>query len=672
MPSWCWLIFRFCITEIGRLSHPVPIALLHLAFFLSAWKLLTRASDRDDICLFLLSFAALLSAAVLSLDLTFLACLLLFLAFAISSLILFEMRRSSARALRSGHIRPLVVPGHLRGTRYELFAGFPAGHLAVLTLVLTGSITALAVPLFMLIPRVTLRPHRPVAPAVAFISGFSETVKLGAIGNIKESREPVMKVRVDVPPSSLPADLKWRGIALDHYDHGSWRRSRTDRDRIPMQAGYFKLAESSSGTNLLSQTVYLEPIATDVVFGSHRILAVSNDLGGLEQDAAGNIFSVSPRSGAIRYTAVSDITRPDPRLIEPIPWHLPRQITECCLDPGEQDPRVAALARRVTASAKSPFEQARSLEAYLRTSYGYSLELKGPEDSRDPLAMFLFTVRRGHCEYFATAMAVMLRQLGIPSRLVNGFRAGEYNPWSDHWTVRQCNAHSWVEAYFPPYGWVEFDPTPADPAVPETDLMKAVKGFFDALDLWWSADVVNYDLRRQARFVEAGRAWASDFQRAGRDYAGEINHGVSSWLEAGRWREAPWGVFIVMTAALLAGASLIRKLFIRLARRGLHAFRRRTYRRDHGALITDIYMQALAMVEDLGWGRSRSQTPAEFARELAQEPFGETLSLLTALYNRARFGGQTLDEDAGQAQALLRKLRLARPGGHRPGLRSGP
>ena len=94
-------------------------------------------------------------------------------------------------------------------------------------------------------------------------------------------------------------------------------------------------------------------------------------------------------------------------------------------------------------------------------SYRYSLELKGRPGSADPLAVFLFESRAGHCEYFATAMAVMLRQTGIPARLVNGFRTGEYNALGDAWVVRQYDAHSWVEAYFKPYGWIEFDPTPA-------------------------------------------------------------------------------------------------------------------------------------------------------------------------------------------------------------------
>src|SRR5438445_13833159 len=95
--------------------------------------------------------------------------------------------------------------------------------------------------------------------------------------------------------------------------------------------------------------------------------------------------------------------------------------------------------------------------------YGYTLELPRVRPA-DSLANFLFERKQGHCEYFASAMAVMLRTLHIPSRVVNGFRTGEFNDLTGNYVVRASNAHSWVEAYFPGYGWVSFDPTPAGPS----------------------------------------------------------------------------------------------------------------------------------------------------------------------------------------------------------------
>jgi len=96
----------------------------------------------------------------------------------------------------------------------------------------------------------------------------------------------------------------------------------------------------------------------------------------------------------------------------------------------------------------------------LRHHYRYTLHLPTTAP-KDPLANFLFERKEGHCEYFASAMAVMLRSLAIPSRVVNGFRGGEFNDLNGQYVVRASDAHSWVEAYFPGHGWVGFDPTPA-------------------------------------------------------------------------------------------------------------------------------------------------------------------------------------------------------------------
>ena len=126
------------------------------------------------------------------------------------------------------------------------------------------------------------------------------------------------------------------------------------------------------------------------------------------------------------------------------------------------DERVPELARQITASAGNPFDRAAALERYLMSRFGYTLEL--PRVSpQDPIADFLFVRKRGHCEYFASSMAIMLRTLGIPSRVVNGFRTTEFNDLTGNYVVRASSAHSWVEAYFPNYGWISFDPTPGTP-----------------------------------------------------------------------------------------------------------------------------------------------------------------------------------------------------------------
>ena len=147
------------------------------------------------------------------------------------------------------------------------------------------------------------------------VSGFSEEVELGEIGTIKESDTVVMRVRLRESPAQLPADLKWRGIALDYYDGRAWRRRDSRPRPLTPQESYFKVERSAQSTQLLTQTYFLEALSTDVVFACRRVLALSSDLGSLRRDAFDNFFTAPHRFQKIRYTAVSDITHLDPSLI---------------------------------------------------------------------------------------------------------------------------------------------------------------------------------------------------------------------------------------------------------------------------------------------------------------------------------------------------------------------
>jgi hypothetical protein len=128
--------------------------------------------------------------------------------------------------------------------------------------------------------------------------------------------------------------------------------------------------------------------------------------------------------------------------------------------PAATEQRVHDLAVQVTAGAANPYDQAAAIEAYLRASYTYTLTPPAPPPGVDPEEYFLFTSRQGYCQYFATAMADMLRSLGVPVRLVNGYGPGSYDDAQGRFVVRESDAHTWPEVYFPTYGWIAFEPTP--------------------------------------------------------------------------------------------------------------------------------------------------------------------------------------------------------------------
>jgi hypothetical protein len=431
---------------------------------------------------------------------------------------------------------------------------------------------------------------------------------------------------------------------------------------VPARGGYFQLQpDVQRGALALEQTIFLESLSTRAIFACGRPLAISTSVGALSEADSGDLFTEGRPPAKLRYSALSDVTPMDPARLWGREFAAPAAIRERYLQLPALDPRIAALARQVTRGRAHPYDQARALERFLRTSYGYSLELKGSPTTPDPLAAFLFDIRKGHCEYFASAMAIMLRQVGIPSRLVNGFRTGEYNRLGEAWVVRQYDAHSWVEAYFPPHGWVEFDPTPADPARVRSAFRKILLDLEDALDLWWSDEVVNYASGNQKKLFAAARErivraeaalgrLGSEFWRRSR--TGFQVPDLRSLLDGAR--RHPGRLLIVPVAlGLLAALSRLRPGW---PGRALRDLRRLLGRHDPAASVTAFYADALALLERRGMARSPTQTPLEFAHSLAPAPFVPDLLALTEIYNRMRFGACSAAEDAARAARLLDAL----------------
>src|SRR5438445_11992713 len=169
---------------------------------------------------------------------------------------------------------------------------------------------------------------------------------------------------------------------------------------------------------------------------------------------------------------------------------MPPEYSLTYLQLPEVDRRIPELARTITANAGNNYDKAAAVARYLTSYYGYTLQI-GRLVPKDPLPYFLFERKQGHCEYFASAMAVMLRTLGIPTRVVNGFRTGEVNDLTSQYVVRARNAHSWVEAYFPGYAWVSFDPTPPAVSQMHGGWNRAVL-YLGALASFWREWVMNF------------------------------------------------------------------------------------------------------------------------------------------------------------------------------------
>ena len=419
----------------------VEVTLLaHLISFLSAVKLLQRKGDRDWFFLYLISFFEVLLSAGLSAGPVFLATLVLYLLCALTTIVAFEIQKAR-RKITATQTRLLVppasslflrLPRSLWRRRYLETRRLPFVSVGLLVLIIV-----LALPFFLIAPRTASSALRRGGNGLSGVIGFSDSVTLGEIGQLKRNDEIVMHVRVEDTSSAPAVGLRWRGVALDQFTGRGWIKSidaRRFEDKTD-DRGFFKLGTTEDVARLTSQTFFIEPIDTPVLFGAPRIVAVQGRLPFVRVDSEGSIQTRAHDQDKVVYKVYSDTATPAAVLLRSDPLEYPDAAKRYLHLPGNLDPRVATLAKDVTvrAGARNGYDEARAIESYLRDSYQYSLELKagGP----DPLSDFLFHVRSGHCEYFSTAMAVLLRTRGIASRVVNGFLPGEYNDASGAYTV---------------------------------------------------------------------------------------------------------------------------------------------------------------------------------------------------------------------------------------------
>jgi protein-glutamine gamma-glutamyltransferase len=316
------------------------------------------------------------------------------------------------------------------------------------------------------------------------------------------------------------------------------------------------------------------------------------------------------------------------------------------------DNRIPQLAEEVSSAASSNYDKAVALEKYLSTHFGYTLEL--PRSlPQDPLANFLFERKKGHCEYFASSMAVMLRSLRIPSRIVTGFRGGEFNDLTGQYVIRASDAHSWVEAYFPGSGWISFDPTPSG-GQPTRGGWSRMQLYMDAAASFWREWIINYDASHQRslgqnaatgtrQFVDEARRWIGRRHRAMLRAARRAHRQISDFPV--RWLVAILG-FAAALLTLLNLPSLVRGL----RARSLRAHPERAPREAAAAW----YDRMVGRMARLGWRKSPSQTPFDFVAAIQEAALRNKVGRFTRAYESARFG-QSVD-DAQSLPALFEDI----------------
>jgi protein-glutamine gamma-glutamyltransferase len=359
----------------------------------------------------------------------------------------------------------------------------------------TVFIIGLGITFFVVFPRLSWSQSlRRASPGLGGVTGMSDVVRLGGGGGIKTNPRVVFRVALEPDPGSERLSSYWVGRHFTRFDGKAW--SADAAQEPPAARVMLPLAGSRPRASLVNQEFEITS-----AYGSRTLVALDTPLAFLKARGV-NVNGSMPsslvrvpndqvlatlESPELTYTATS-LATPGVDQVAPTDDHR---------DLPPLDPRLRQLATEFKGSASNPGDIAARFERELMRRYTYTLDLPGDVD--DPLADFLFVRRAGHCEDFATALAILLRLEGIPTRVTTGFVGGQRVGRKYH--VRAGDAHAWTEA-FVDGAWRRFDATPEDGrgASPPRWLALLSEGY-DAVEAWWRQRVVDYSFQDQFEFV---------------------------------------------------------------------------------------------------------------------------------------------------------------------------
>lgn len=581
LPGWfigvsSVLAVFFFLFDAMLLSADILLAVAHLTFVFHALKSFDFRDPWDNLQVFFMALLQVVITSELTRSIAFGAIFLLFMASLVSAI-------SIAHFIKEG-----------TSDRVRLFR--PVAAISLCAVIFTALF-------FVLIPRpkggILSRRHAEAAK----ISGFNENVRLGAFGEVKLDPSVVMRVETGALPPYY-----FRGTTLDYFDGYSWHNN-LNLARWPVEninGGFFieppDEAETPEKQKPVFQRISLEPLDTDVIFALEGVSVIESASRLLFRDRAGTIYMPEKRGRRVMYTALSAPGRQRPAN-EAAPYlYLPQSLH-----------RVKELALTLTEGEQHALGKAARIEQYLVKNYSYSLYIKPAAPGYTPVEDFLFQSRQGFCEHYATAMALMLRAVGIPSRVVTGFSGGEYNPVGNYIIVRQRDAHTWVEAAIDG-SWRMFDPTP--PAAGAARLQKPTRLslYLDNLKLKWYRYVVSFSSKDQ---MGIAKAFVSALKA--------VN--VKNLPQMPEMRMRPVKILLYLPVPALA---VFVFFILRGRKKGRHSFE------------TLCYIRLKGRVKRAGGNIGEDSTALDVLREAERLGFDRRVHDFVRLYREARFGGKHL------------------------------
>ncbi|MCP4604074.1 MAG: DUF3488 domain-containing protein [Proteobacteria bacterium] len=635
------LVLTVLIVQIGRFVSGEPMARLGMEFtvFLLGIKLCSRGSAADYQQIVILSFLHIIGATIVMDDLSYAVSFLLFVTLSPPVLALSYLRKEMENRFGESPQSdgPEMLERLLRSKRV-VSPGFLLGSSLLSLPVLV--ITAI---LFITFPRIGfgLLGRLPTSDAIV---GFGNEVTLGDFDLIQTDNTVVIRLEPfsfrDAPPKNL--SLKIRGAVFDRYENNTWTQSEKSQwTKLTHQGSDFKLEDKfinmkeTPGFEVLLESI--EPPLLFIPEGTGQITTYRIAAGGRP---ATRLLEVN-QLGAIRYKDNAKIgLRYRVFLTSLAPYGNPPGDEQSYLEIPKGNEKIIALAHRFAGNG-TQIQQIKALVHGLKTNYRYSTKLAASEANslaNTPIDRFLFTRRTGTCGHFATALTLMLRAIGIPSRLVTGFSSADWNPIGDYYAVRKRSAHSWTEAFLDGK-WMTLDATPSSREETEPWHASAMSMLLDTMRMRWHKHVVGYDAATQFKIaIGIWRTWRSVFR-----------------TERSIEQVPLWPIWVLVGVAAIAGALLWLK---RRSRNIISGSRARPMRR-HAKAATKLYLNLERRLARLGHPRPFSRTPDEHVRILKHTagPLADIAEKITHRYNEVRFGGRAfLSGELEQLRAMIRHM----------------
>ncbi len=610
----------------GVAATTIPLA--HFAALTQGLQLCDARPRKTEFLLVTFATFQVILAANLTDSVFFIPLVVATLLATVWTLLVHTLRTEALEAGELASVPRAITPGLLRTT-----------------LVASGLSLVLALGLFVTLPRLRSSVVQGGLPTPGLsTAGFSESVELGTLGRIRQDPTIVLRVKTVAGDPPRHGAGYWRGLAFDRFDGRTWSITPPGRNRVAGSAEIGIDFGSGRDEANLVQRIVREPVAGGVLFGVGRIRRLQGTVRRLERDASGGLYAADQGEHRVRYTIATrrrewrdeDLRRDRAR---------PPRDGARTLQRVKLSEEVNALARRIAEGSLNDADRVRAIETYLLRNGRYTdspPDFGGAGDA-SPIEAFLLNETAGHCEYFASAMVLLARELGLPARLVNGFAGGRENRIGGFIELSRSDAHAWVEVHYEDAGWVRYDPTPPDLRIRHDSVYSGstLHQLGSALEYWWFQRVVGFDRSDQMQALKS--AWLA-WKRVGRDResVGQPSPGAWPRIDAVAWREMG-GLIIALGAAVVL------------------------FRRTRGAgppphLHPD-YAEALRLLARLRLERTASATPRDFARRVATSlpVTGPAFSAVTEGYQAHRFGGRRWHTSNRDLRALRDALRRDRP-----------